>query len=220
MGLKTLKTLNNRKTAQHPFHVLTNSKLPIMIASVVGILAFTFVAKLHGVAYLTAFDNYSKLISQVLFPHFIIEETQLSYLNINSVMLCLSALLFILIGSWGLRLIKESTLQGHHSLKVQLALKYGFLLFLLSEAMLFFPFFWAFFHGALSPAVAIGGVWPPTGIKGAEVLDPFMLPMVNTIVLLCSGVAVVAAHRAILSGYKDIVLNMLYLAISFGIFFS
>jgi cytochrome c oxidase subunit 3 len=58
------------------------------------------------------------------------------------------------------------------------------------------------------------------GIKDIEVLDPFMLPLVNTIVLLCSGVAIVGAHRAIISGYRSIIVNMMYLAISFGIFFS
>jgi len=47
-----------------------------------------------------------------------------------------------------------------------------------------------------------------------------MLPLVNTIVLLCSGVAVVAAHRATLIGTSRIITNMLYLAVSFGIFFS
>jgi len=47
-----------------------------------------------------------------------------------------------------------------------------------------------------------------------------MLPLVNTVVLLCSGVAVVAAHRAIIAGYLPAVSNMMYLAISFGIFFS
>lgn len=58
------------------------------------------------------------------------------------------------------------------------------------------------------------------GIKDIEVLDPFMLPLVNTIVLLCSGVAIVGAHRAIISGYRSIIINMIYLAVSFGIFFS
>ncbi len=58
------------------------------------------------------------------------------------------------------------------------------------------------------------------GIKGIEVLDPFMLPLVNTVVLLCSGVAVMGAHRAIISGYRLIVVNMMYLATSFGVFFS
>jgi len=86
--------------------------------------------------------------------------------------------------------------------------------------MLFFPFFWTFFHASLSPAVTIGAIWPPIGIKDLETLDPFMLPLVNTIVLLSSGIALVAAHRAIILGYKSFVLNMMYLAISLGIFFS
>jgi len=47
-----------------------------------------------------------------------------------------------------------------------------------------------------------------------------MLPLVNTLVLLSSGVALVGAHRAIVYGHKSYVINMMYLAISFGIFFS
>jgi len=94
------------------------------------------------------------------------------------------------------------------------------LLFLASEAMLFFPFFWAFFHASLSPAVTVGGVWPPEGIRLEETLDAFMLPLVNTVVLLTSGVALVAAHRAIIAGCRPIVLGGLYIAISLGILFS
>jgi len=47
-----------------------------------------------------------------------------------------------------------------------------------------------------------------------------MLPLVNTVVLLTSGVALVAAHRAILAGCKAVVVNGLYIAISLGILFS
>jgi len=47
-----------------------------------------------------------------------------------------------------------------------------------------------------------------------------MLPLVNTIVLLTSGIALVAAHRAILAGCKYIVVNGLYIAILLGIIFS
>jgi heme/copper-type cytochrome/quinol oxidase subunit 3 len=109
---------------------------------------------------------------------------------------------------------------GFHTSNVVTGLKYGMLLFLASEAMLFFPFFWAFFHASLSPAVTIGGVWPPEGIRLEETLDAFMLPLVNTVVLLTSGVALVAAHRAIIAGCRPIVLNGLYIAISLGILFS
>ena len=36
------------ETQKHPFHVLTDSKLPLFIASVAGALALTFVYKLHS----------------------------------------------------------------------------------------------------------------------------------------------------------------------------
>jgi cytochrome c oxidase subunit 3 len=38
------------------------------------------------------------------------------------------------------------------------------LLFILSEVMFFFAFFWAFFHSSLAPAIELGSVWPPVGM--------------------------------------------------------
>jgi heme/copper-type cytochrome/quinol oxidase subunit 3 len=161
---------------------------------------------------------FSFVADQILSPLFTVGN--LSHVSANITILYLMAFLVVAMWCWSLNLFKESTQEGHHTLRVQLALKYGMLLFLVSEAMLFFPFFWAFFHGSLSPAVTIGAVWPPVGIKDLETLDPFMLPLVNTLVLLCSGVAIVGAHRAIINGHKGILINMMYLAISYGIFFS
>lgn len=212
-----IRLLNIQQTQKHPFHVLTDSKLPILMASVAGLLALSVVAKLHEIDYNASF-NYSLVATQIFEPFF--SAGELNYLSINTIILTLVIGLTLLMGAWSHNLLKESVVEGHHTLRVQLALKYGMLLFLLSEAMLFFPFFWAFFHGSLAPTIYIGGVWPPVGIKDVEVLNPFMLPLVNTVVLLCSGVAVVAAHRAILAGYKTVIANALYIAISFGILFS
>jgi len=47
-----------------------------------------------------------------------------------------------------------------------------------------------------------------------------MLPMVNTVVLLCSGISVTAAHRALIAGYSSLAINALYITVSFGILFS
>lgn len=212
-----LKLPNIKQLQQHPFHVLTSSKLPLFMSLFAGSTALIFIAKLHDISGATSF-SYSVIAAQILEPFF--ETSNLSYLSIDVLILYCLTFAVITMGAWSYNLIKESTKEGHHTLRVQLALKYGMLLFLVSEAMLFFPFFWSFFHGALSPAVSLGAVWPPVGIKAIEVLNPFMLPLVNTVVLLCSGVAIVGAHRAILSGYKSVVLNMMYLSISFGIFFS
>lgn len=201
----------------HPFHVLTSSKLPIFLSTFAGLLATTFVTKLHNVSFSNSAD-FSWAAYNILSPFF--STSLYDIVSFDKLVLFFLSLIVITMGSWSYNLINESTVEGHHTQRVQKALMYGMLLFLVSEAMLFFPFFWAFFHGALSPAISIGGVWPPIGIKDVEVLDAFMLPLVNTIVLLSSGVALVSAHRGIVSGHKSVVLNMLYLAISLGIFFS
>lgn len=201
----------------HPFHVLTNSKLPIFLATFAGLLATAFITKLHNVEFNNS-NDFSWAAYNILSPFF--STAAYDIISFDKLILFFLTSLIIIMGSWSFNLIKESTIEGHHTQRVQKALMYGMLLFLISEAMLFFPFFWAFFHGALSPAISIGGVWPPIGIKDVEVVDAFMLPLVNTLVLLSSGIALVSAHRGIVSGHKSIVLNMLFLAISLGLFFS
>jgi len=215
--IQTMRLLTIQQAQKHPFHVLTNSKLPIFMATFVGLLALVFVAKLHEIDY-NASLGYSLIAAQIFEPFFM--TLRLNFLSVNSLLLTFITLIIFTMGAWSFNLLNESVVEGHHTNKVQLALKYGMLLFLLSEAMLSFPFSWAFFHGSLAPTIAIGGIWPPIGIKDLEVLNPFMLPLVNTVVLLCPGIAVVAAHRAVLAGYKTIIANAMYIAISFGILFS
>jgi heme/copper-type cytochrome/quinol oxidase subunit 3 len=53
--------------------------------------------------------------------------------------------------------IKESS-QGFHTHKVQQGLRLGMLLFIASEVMFFFAFFWAFFHFSLVPSIAVGNI--------------------------------------------------------------
>jgi heme/copper-type cytochrome/quinol oxidase subunit 3 len=44
------------------------------------------------------------------------------------------------------RFIREATFEEQHSTVVQNVLKLGVILFIISEVMFFFAFFWAFFH--------------------------------------------------------------------------
>lgn len=64
---------------------------------------------------------------------------------------------------WLSDILLEST-DGHHTSFVQRGLYLGFVLFLLTEIMLFFSFFWSFFHSSLNPDIAISSSWPPLGI--------------------------------------------------------
>lgn len=116
------------------------------------------------------------------------------FLFLGGLYLSFISLIFI-ISNWFYNIILESTYQGHHTKKVQTGLKMGMLLFILSEIMFFFSFFWAFFHSSLAPTIWIGCVWPPLGI---ETISPWHLPLLNTIILLSSGVSLTWSHRSLL----------------------
>jgi cytochrome c oxidase subunit 3 len=103
--------------------------------------------------------------------------------------------------SWFLEIFREATIEGHHTQVVRRGLKSGFLLFIASEIMLFFGFFWAFFHSALCPSVELGGVWPPYGLNIIPVFD---FPLFNTFILIISGFSVTWVHRGVaLGSFKE-----------------
>jgi cytochrome c oxidase subunit 3 len=137
----------------------------------------------------------------------------------NSFSLISVGLLIILlvIIQWWRDISSEGTLQGLHSSMVELGLRYGILLFIISEVLFFRSFFWAFFHRRLAPSVEIGRVWPPLGITP---FDPTGVPLLNTIVLLSSGVRVTWAHHALISGNHQAAFRGLLLTIILGAYFT
>lgn len=72
---------------------------------------------------------------------------------------------------WFNDIVDEATNSGYHTLVVRMGLRTGFILFVISEIMLFFGFFWAFFHSALCPSVEVGSVFPPEGIYTIPVFE-------------------------------------------------
>jgi len=61
-------------------------------------------------------------------------------------------------------------------------------------------FFGLFFHSSINPNIEIGSVWPPVAI---EILNPWHIPLLNTILLVSSGFTITWAHFAIISGSKE-----------------
>jgi cytochrome c oxidase subunit 3 len=127
------------------------------------------------------------------------------------------ALVLVTMFFWWRDVVREGTFKGFHTPVVQIGLRYGMLLFIASEVMFFSAFFWAFFNASLFPTEAIGGIWPPEGVHP---FDPFQLPLLNTLILLTSGVTVTWAHHALREGDRKGMLQGLGLTILLGLTFT
>nr|ABB81909.1 cytochrome c oxidase subunit III [Timema californicum] len=118
---------------------------------------------------------------------------------------------------WWRDIIRESTIQGNHTNKVIKGLQWGMILFITSEVFFFVSFFWAFFHSSLSPAINIGSMWPPMGI---ETFNPIQIPLLNTAILLTSGVTITWAHHGLMENNYAESLQGLMFTVMLGIYFS
>lgn len=126
------------------------------------------------------------------------------------------ALLILIIAfQWWRDVIREAN-SGFHTTAVQKGLLIGFLLFLLSEIMLFVSMFWAFFTFSVSPAIELGSIWPPVGLNP---INPWAIPLIGTCVLLASGFILTLGHHALVSGHKDLVILSLFGTILLGALF-
>jgi len=106
---------------------------------------------------------------------------------------------------WWRDVIREGTFLGDHTTVVQKGLRYGMFLFILSEVMFFFAFFWGFFHFGLGQSVELGCCWPPKFIKDMlpENFTPWGIPLLNTAILVLSGASITWAHYALLDEEKE-----------------
>nr|YP_009340739.1 cytochrome c oxidase subunit III [Sargassum natans]APR74042.1 cytochrome c oxidase subunit III [Sargassum natans] len=172
---------------RHPFHLVDPSPWPFVAA--LGGLSSTF----GGVLYMHNYDGGGQLLC-----------------------LGLVTILYVMF-TWWRDVIREASFEGQHTAAVQQGLRMGMVLFIVSEVMFFFAFFWAFFTSSLSPVFNIGGVWPPAGI---EAISPWGLPLLNTIILLSSGASVTWAHHAIVGGFKKEALLGLVITIIFAVIFT
>lgn len=181
-------------TVDHPFHLVDPSPMPMLTSMAVLLLAVGLAMYMHEMT-----------VGYYLLP-----------VGIISVLACM--------GFWWRDVIREGLYQKAHTVAVQHGLRVGMALFITSEVMFFFAFFWAFFDASLFPKVHIQdtwdmltgtAVWPPEGIIPFDAWD---LPFINTLILLLSGTTVTWAHYALLqNNQKDMVTA---LAITVGLGFS
>lgn len=171
----------------HPYHIVTPSPWPAFGSLAALVITMSGVGYFHG--------------------YFLAD----SFFYLGFLMLILTMIV------WWRDVVREATFQGQHTLEVQAGLKQGVILFIVSEALLFFSFFWGYFHNSLSPSVELGAVWPPIGI---EVLNPWQVPLLNTAILLTSGACVTWAHHGLIANQREDALAGLYITILLGLIFT
>lgn len=188
----------------HDYHLVDPSPWPIMGAFSALTLFLGLVFLMHG----------SK-----------VGETQLGYVFVPIGFVAVLLTMYV----WWRDVVREGGAK-HHTSIVRHGLRIGMALFILSEVMFFFAFFWSFFKAALIPVLTFSGdyifemgssfaegIFPPEGV---ETMDPWDVPLLNTLILLLSGTTVTWAHYALLKNDRKGLVQGLAATVFLGALFT
>jgi cytochrome c oxidase subunit 3 len=149
------------------------------------------------------------------------------------------ALLLVMMFGWFGTVIRES-LKGCYNRQVDTSFRMGMMWFIFSEVMFFAAFFGALFYARALSVPWLGGeghgaltnyylwpsfspAWPTNGpgdIGGEfQTMAPWGIPLLNTLLLLSSGVTITIAHHALRAGNRRVLMIFLALTIILGFTF-
>jgi len=163
--------------------------------------------------------------------------TQMSKITMYSGMAILTFMLF----GWFGNVISESR-SGLYSPQVDVSFRYGMSWFIFSEVMFFLAFFGALYYARVFSVPWLGGegdkglanmLWPnfeatwplltspdPEQFQTIkEVIDPWHLPLINTILLVVSSITVTFAHHALRHGDRAKIKMWLIITLILGVTF-
>jgi cytochrome c oxidase subunit III len=149
------------------------------------------------------------------------------------------AILVVMLFGWFGSVIRES-IAGMYNKQVDVSFRMGMVWFIFSEVMFFAAFFGALFYaralsvpwlggegdGAMTHALLWSGfdsTWPTNGPAelggGYETISAWGIPLLNTLLLLASGVTITIAHHALKAGQRGQLLFWLAATVVLGVVF-
>ncbi len=167
-----------------------------------------------------------------------------NYLNgfgYGSTMMVFGLMLFVLMLTGWFALQAAESESGMHNHGVEISYRMGMMWFIFSEVMFFAVFFGALWYTRNLSVDWLGGfgdgpgrstnmLWPdfeahwPTNGPGEiggefETMGAFGLPLLNTLLLLSSGVTCTWAHHGLLAGHRDQLIKGLAATVGLGFLF-
>jgi len=117
---------------------------------------------------------------------------------------------------WRSDIVSEGSYLRIHINRVSNSLLISIKMFIFSEVIFFVGFFWSLYYTIYCGEGIVGIVFPPIGV---EVLDPYRIPLLNTILLLSSRVTVTWGHHSLGSREYAAAANGILLSIVLRVFF-
>jgi heme/copper-type cytochrome/quinol oxidase subunit 3 len=112
--------------------------------------------------------------------------------------------------------VREGSYLGAHVSTITERILMSIKIFIFSEVMFFSGFFASLFYTIFSGEVECGLTFPPIGSSG---LDPLGIPLLNTVLLLSSGVSVTWRHGGLSGGSNSDLANGLFVSSLLGFMF-
>ncbi len=140
--------------------------------------------------------------------------------------------LYVLVAWFG-NVIKESRMGRYRSWEDR-SFRLGMLWFIVSEVVLFATFFGVLFYervisvpwlasldAAYTPWAGFTAQWPTAGPAGKafEVINPWGIPAINTMLLVSSGITVTLAHEALMHNQRKKLIGFLAATVLLGVVF-
>lgn len=152
----------------------------------------------------------------------------------GTIMLVGFLILLVMVFGWFRVVINESE-AGTYNTQVDRSFRWGMSWFIFSEVMFFAAFFGALYYARVFSVPWLGGAdpgtnevlwsgfeaaWPTNGPAqlGGEfnLLDPWKIPAINTLLLLSSGVTITLAHWALKKGNRGALVMWMLATIALG----